>query len=170
MAKNNNIRDFLINQELHINFNDDVRVINGSETKVMKFKDAIALSEKEEKDLIGINLNIQPSILRLDDYNKFMYNFKKSSKTSKEKPMKEIDLNVNIASNDLLTKSNQAKKFIANGSKVKVVLTIRGRENTHMDLSKKTLSDFIEALKDVAVTESEPKMIGNKYSVIFKRK
>jgi translation initiation factor IF-3 len=169
MAKDKNLKEFLINNELNINPNDDVRLI-GDETQIVKFKDAIVISKSEEKDLIGINLNVQPPILRLDDYHKFLYNLKKANKKNKEKPLKEIDLNVNIAPNDLQTKVNQAKRFIENGSKVKVVLTIRGRETTHMDLSKKTLFDFISLLSDVAVAENEPKMIGNKFIVIFKKK
>ena len=52
----------------------------------------------------------------------------------------------NIDTNDLNTKVNNAKKFIAKGNKVKVTLRFRGREMAHMQQSKHILDDFAEML------------------------
>lgn len=159
-----------INDEILLDDNDLVRIVGNDGQKCCTFKEAKDAAENEGLDLIGINLNVTPPILKKEDYGKYLYNLKKNSKKIKPKPLKEIDLRVNIASNDLQTKANHAKDFIRDGSKVKVVLTIKGRENTRLDLSRQTLFDFIELVSDVAVPETAPKTEGNKYTVILKKK
>ena len=56
----------------------------------------------------------------------------------------------NIDTNDLNTKINHAKKFLAKGARVKVTLRFRGRELAHVNASKYILDDFAKALEDVA--------------------
>jgi translation initiation factor IF-3 len=72
--------------------------------------------------------------------------------------------------NDLSIKANKAKKFISEGNKVKVVLTMRGRELSRRDESKKCLYEFIDMLSDVSVPEALPRDEGNKCTVILKKK
>jgi translation initiation factor IF-3 len=94
-----------------------------------------------------------------------MKNNKKPSVT-----LKEIQLSTNIASNDLLVKANKARKFISEGDKVKVVLTMRGRELSRRDDSKKCLYEFIDMLSDISVPEALPRDERNKCFVILKKK
>ena len=63
-------------------------------------------------------------------------------------------LSPNIDTNDLNTKTNNARKFLSKGNKVKVTLRFRGREMAHVQQSKHILDDFAEALADVAVIEN----------------
>lgn len=164
-------KTFLINDEIKINNYENVRVLIDESNRVMKFSEAISLADKMSLDIILINENVRPQIVRIADYNKMLYDLKKSSKKVKQpKPMKEIDLSVNIASNDLETKARKAKEFIEDGSKVKVVLTMRGRELTRKEASKKCIFEFITMLEDVAVAESMPKDEGNRTTVILKKK
>ena len=74
--------------------------------------------------------------------------------------VKEIRLTPNIDTNDLNTKMNAARKFLAKGDKVKVALRFRGREMAHMATSKQILDSFFEKLQDVAVVEKPAKMEG----------
>lgn len=67
--------------------------------------------------------------------------------------LKEIRLSPNIDTNDLNTKMNAAKKFLAKGNKVKITLRFRGREMAHMNSSKHILDDLAEQLSDIAVVE-----------------
>lgn len=171
--KKQNQNEFKINDELNYSNNDNVRVIGeiGNST-VMSFDEAKRLAEKNEMDLIEINGNIAVPILRIDSYDKFIYQMKKNAKKNKQvpKPLKEIDLNVNIASNDLETKARKAKEFIEDGSKVKVVLTMKGRELARRENNKKTILEFITMLEGTAIPESMPKDEGNRTIVILKKK
>lgn len=167
----NQEKEFFINDEIRIHDEENVRVLIEENNRVMKFSEAKALADKLSLDIILINSKSQPQIVRIADYNKMLYSMKKAQKKAKlPKPMKEIDLTVNIASNDLETKARKAKEFIEDGSKVKVVLTMKGRELTRKDVSKKCIFEFITMLDEVAVAESMPKDEGNRTTVILKKK
>ena len=84
--------------------------------------------------------------------------------------MKEIRLSPNIEANDLNTKMNAAKKFLAKGNKVKITLRFRGREMAHMNASKHILDDFAENLAEVSVVEKAPKQEGRSISMVLAEK
>ena len=142
------------------------------ESKVMPFKEALRLAEDMEMDLIEINSSINPPIMRIASFDKFLYQERKNAKAKQQqpKPVKEIQLSVSIATNDLKTKANKAKEFISDGNKVKVILTMKGRELIRREDNKKSILEFITLLEDVAVPESMPKDEGNKTTVILKPK
>ena len=160
------INDEIIGVETCRIIGDDI------ESKVMPFKDALSFANSQELDLIEINSNVNPPIMRVAAYDKFLYQQKKNAKNSKQKPqqLKEVQLRVNIASNDMKTKANKAKEFIANGDKVKVTLTMRGRELARREDNKRTIFEFIAMLEDVAVPEAMPRDEGNRTIVILKQK
>lgn len=170
--KANNVREYRINDELDYAKNAKVRIVgNNVESKVVTFEDAVNIAESLELDLIEIQNNGKEPILRIQSYEKFLYEQKKHNK--KQKPtsqLKEIPLSVNIADHDLATKVAQAKRFIADGDKVKLVLSMRGRELSRREYSKESFRKFIEMMSDVAVLEAAPKDEGNKSFAILKKK
>ena len=101
-----------------------------------------------------------------------LYEIKKNAKKNRQvvKPMKDIQLSVNIAKHDLETKANNARKFINDGSRVRVVLTMKGRELSRREENKKSILEFIVMLEDVAVPEAPLRDDGNKTTVILKRR
>ena len=167
-----NLPKYRVNDE--INIEGQVRVTGeGIESKVISLKAAKTLAENLGLDLIEINSNISPAIVRIANYEKMMYDMKKFAKKTKQnqsKPIKEIQLSANIALHDIETKGKKAKGFIEDGSKVKVVLTLRGREMARRDENKKSLLEFIEFMDDVAVPESMPRDEGNRTIVILKKR
>ena len=151
----------------------EVRIIGSDiESKVVQLAEAKKIASDMGLDLVEINGKASIPILRICNYEKFLYEQKKNAKKNKpqNKPLKEIQLSVNIASNDLKTKVNHAADFIKDGSKVKVVLTMKGRELTRRDENKKSIYEFITMLEDVATPESLPRDEGNKTTVILKKK
>ena len=54
------------------------------ENKVMSLVEAKRLSDQLNLDLIEINPNQNPPILRIDDYGKWLYNEKKKRKENKQ--------------------------------------------------------------------------------------
>lgn len=142
------------------------------ESKVLSFNDALSLAESMGMDLIEVNRRINPPIMRIAQYDKFMYEQKKKAKATKQQiqQLKEIQLRVNIAENDIKTKARKAEEFIKNGDKVKVVLNMKGRELTRREENKKCLYLFITMLETVAQAETMPKDEGNRTIVILKPK
>ena len=123
-----------------------------------------------EMDLVEVNSKVNPPILRICDYSKFLYELKKNAKKNKQSQtqVKEIQLSVNIAQHDLETKSKQAIAFLNKGDKVKVVLVMRGRELTRREESKRSILNFIEFIGNEGVVESM-KDEGNKTIAILKK-
>lgn len=71
---------------------------------------------------------------------------------------KEIQITPRIGENDYRTKLKHAIIFIGKGDKVKIVLTLRGREYfTHKEHSETLLKRFCEDLKEITAIESMPK-------------
>jgi translation initiation factor IF-3 len=174
MAKNKglvNLPKFRVNDEIR-GYNE-VRIVGeGIESKVVGLGEARSIAESMELDMIEINSSSNPPIVKIASYEKMIYELKKAAKKNKQssKPLKEIQLSVNITEHDLQTKANNARKFIESGSKVKVTLTMKGRELSRRDDNKRSILEFIVMLEDVAVPESQPRDDGNKTIVILKKK
>ena len=140
--------------------------------KVVSLSEAKHIAERMELDLVEINGKISPPVLKVCDYSKYLFELKKNLK-QKKKPshdIKEVQLRTNISEHDLEIKAKKASEFIKDGDKVKVVLTMRGRELSRRDLSKKPIYVFVDLLSDIAVPESLPRDDGNKTIVILKKK
>lgn len=142
--------------------------------KIVSWEEAIKLSQKMNLDLIQINDKTTPIIVRLENYSKYLYELKKQQKFKNKKTiaLKEIQLSANISLHDLEIKANKAKEFITDGDKVKVVLTLKGRELTRREESKKSFYQFIQLMIDSGLVsfEAAPRDEDKKSIVIFKKK
>lgn len=162
---------FRVNDE--IRFNGNVRIVgNDIESKIVPMQEARKIAESMDLDLVEIQGKSETPIIRICNYEKMIYEMKKNAKKNKQtiKPMKDIQLSVSIAKHDLETKANNARKFIEEGSRVRVILTMKGREMSRHDENKKSILEFIVLLEDVAVPEAAPRDEGNKTVVILKKK
>ena len=163
----------MINEQIR---DKEVRVIaeNGDQLGVMPVKEAMKLAQEAELDLVKIAPKAQPPVCKIIDYGKYRYELARKEKEAKKKQktveVKEVRISPNIDTNDLNTKVNNAKKFIAKGNKVKVTLRFRGREMAHMQQSKHILDDFAEMLAEVAVVEKPAKLQGRSMSMVLTEK
>jgi translation initiation factor IF-3 len=63
-------------------------------------------------------------------------------------------------------KSNQARRFLAEGDKVKFSILLRGRQRAHPELGMAMLEQVAEQLRDVAVVEVRPQAEGRSLLMI----
>ena len=170
--KNNDLSSrFRVNEEIRIS--GDVRIVgDGIESKVIPISEARSIANKLELDLVELQGKSPVPVLKLCNYEKMIYEMKKAAKRNKQsaKPLKEIQLRTNIADHDLGIKAQKAREFLESGSRVRVVLTIKGRELLRREESKKPTLKFIVSLDDVAIPESELRDEGNKTSIILKKR
>jgi translation initiation factor IF-3 len=162
---------FKVNDDIRIRGN--VRVVGeGINSSVVSIDEAREMAKELSLDLVLINDSQSIPIVKVCNFEKMVYEMKKLEKKNKHnsKPLKEVQLTVNIAKHDLETKVNNARKFIENGNRVKVVLSMKGRELSRREENKKSILEFIVMLEDVAVPESTPRDEGNRTTVILKRK
>ena len=169
--KNDFSSKFRVNDEIRVGGN--VRIVGeGIESKVVTMSEARKIAEDMELDLVEIQGKLEIPIIKVCNYEKMLYELKKAAKKNKQqaKPLKEIQLSVNIAKHDLETKANNAKRFIEDGSRVRVTLSMKGRELYRREENKKSILEFIVMMDEVAIPESTPRDEGNKTVVILKRR
>ena len=163
----------MINEQIR---DKEVRVIgaDGEQLGIMSSRDALKLAQEAELDLVKIAPTAKPPVCKIIDYGKYKYEQVRKEKEAKKKQkiveIKEIRLSPNIDTNDLNTKMNATRKFIAKGNKVKITLRFRGREMAHMQTSKHILDDFAEQVADVATVEKAPKLEGRSISMVLTEK
>ena len=141
---------------------------------IMSTREALKLAEEAELDLVKIAPKAKPPVCKIIDYGKYRYEQARKEKEARKKQktveLKEIRMSPNIEENDLNTKVNAARKFLAKGDKVKVTLRFRGREMAHVQQTKHILDDFFEKVEDVAVIEKPAKMEGRNMSMVIGQK
>ena len=153
----------MINEQIR---DREVRLIgpDGEQIGVVSSREAQKIADEAGLDLVKIAPNAKPPVCKVIDYGKYRYDLARKEKDAKKKQktveLKEIRLSPNIDTNDLNTKMNAAKKFLAKGNKVKITLRFRGREMAHMNSSKYILDEFAESLSDIATVDKAPKVEG----------
>ena len=163
----------MINEQIR---DREVRLIgpDGEQIGVVSSREAQKIADEAGLDLVKIAPNAKPPVCKVIDYGKYRYDLARKEKDAKKKQktveLKEIRLSPNIDTNDLNTKMNAAKKFLAKGNKVKITLRVRGREMAHMNSSKHILDDLAEQLSDIAVVEKAPKIEGRSIGMVLAEK
>jgi len=173
MGKNDKINKFSFRVDNGIKYVEEVRVVSDDINGViMPIGEARRLAEERGLNLVLINQKTTPQIVKICDYGKFLYEYKKAQKekNKNQTQLKEVQLSVNIAKHDMETKANNTKKFIEQGDKVRVVLSMKGRELDRREENKRSIFQFIEMVSDFAVPESMPKDEGTRTIVILKKK
>lgn len=169
MAKDNNNKiQFRVNDQIR-NYNE-VRIVGeGIESKVVSLEEAKRIADRLNLDVVEINSASRPPIVRICDYGKMLYEMKKKMKKQSQPQLKEIQLKANICMHDIEIKVRQTEGFIEKGHKVKVILTLKGRELTRREENKKPFLEFLSMASDFAAIESM-KDEGNKSIAILKKK
>ncbi|MGL6201456.1 MAG: translation initiation factor IF-3 [Lachnospiraceae bacterium] len=163
----------MINEQIR---DKEVRLVGqeGEQLGVMPIREAMRLAEEAELDLVKIAPKAKPPVCKIIDYGKFKYEQARKTKEARKKQkvvdIKEIVLSPNIDSNDLNTKVNNARRFIAKGNKVKVTLRFRGREMAHVHKSRHVLDDFAKLMEDISSIEKPAKMEGRNMTMVLTEK
>ncbi len=137
----------------------------------METRDAIALAERSQLDLVEIQPNADPPVCRIMDYGKFKYDQQRKEKLARKGQhtavLKEIKFRCNVEDHDYETKVNHIKEFFAKGHKVKTVLFFRGRENAHRELGFELMERVRKDCADDGVVDMPPKMVGRSIVMIM---
>ena len=117
---NNSKKDELqINERLK--YNPFVNLITESGIIKIAYQQAQAKAYEQDLDLVQVSIKDNLPLCKIFNYEKFIYEQKKSKKNQKRQEIKEIKLSPNIGKHDLEIKVKAAKKFIENGDRKSVV-------------------------------------------------
>jgi translation initiation factor IF-3 len=115
----------------------------------------------------------KPPVCKIIDYGKFKYEQEKSQQKNKSKnhagEIKEVRFSTSTDEHDFQTKIEQAKRFIEKGYKIKITVSMSGRQNIYFD---RALAQM-DRVKDILEMDFEqrPIKMGPRFSaILIKRK
>lgn len=150
----------------------EVRVIgpDGKQIGVIPTREAIELAKQHGLDLVEVSPTARPPVCRILDFGKFMYEQSKKGKDAAKAPtvkLKEIKFRINIDKHDYETKVRHAEEFLNKNNKVKVTLSMRGREMERQHLGFEVVKRAILDLAGMGTHDGDPKLAGRNIIVMI---
>jgi translation initiation factor IF-3 len=136
---------------------------NGENVGVVDTSEALNRAQEFDLDLVEVNPKADPPVVKIVDLGQMKYEHEK--KLHKQKMMqkkidiKNIRLSFRISEHDFNLRINQAEKFLHKEQKVKVELTLRGREKQYPQRAREIMEKFLNQLKekeDLSVEVEQP--------------
>ena len=165
------IGDLAIAQEREARINGEITArevrLVGKESEqlgVVSLREAMAMAEAADVDLVEISPTAQPPVCKLMDYGKFKYEQAKKRHEAKQKQkqvqIKEIKFRPGTDDGDYNVKLRNLIRFLNDGDKAKVTLRFRGREMAHQDIGLALLKRVEFDLAEVGAVEQFPRLEG----------
>lgn len=132
---------------------------------VIPTRQALAMAEERELDLVEVAPLANPPVCRIMDYGKYRFQQQKRDKDARKKQktqsIKEMKMRPKIDLHDYTFKVKAIRAFLEDGHRVKVAIFFRGREMAFLDRGRDVLKRVIGDLLDVGRVEMEPRMEGS---------
>ena len=139
---------------------------------LVKISEALDAAELADLDLVQVSpLDSEPTVCKLLDHGKYLFEKKKSSSSSKTKvkknTTKEIKFRPSTDLGDYNIKLKKIKSFILEGDKTKISVRFRGREILNSDMGLSLLNRLRNALEDIAQVDQEPSLEGRQLLMVL---
>jgi translation initiation factor IF-3 len=149
----------------------EVRVIDadGSQIGILPLREAIRVAEAKGLDLVEVSSTANPPVCRVADFDKYRYAAKKKAHDQKRhtvSQVKEVKMGALTGEHDVDFKVKHIRRFVAEGNRVKLSVSFRGRQITHPELGRALIDRIVASLQDVAQSEGAPRMEGRNLSVL----
>jgi translation initiation factor IF-3 len=145
-----------------------VRLIgaDGEQVGIVQLDEAREMAYEQGLDLVEVAPDSRPIVVRIMDWGKHRFETAKKAKEARKKEtrivVKQVKLRPNIDDHDLETKLGHAKRFLADGDKVKITIMFRGRDLRRPENGHKLLQKVTLLLEEIAIVESTPAGIINR--------
>jgi translation initiation factor IF-3 len=146
-----------INDQIHAR---QVRLVDedGEQVGVMAVEAALEFAESRELDLVEVAPEAEPPVCRVLEYGKWRYEEERSRRASLRNQTnassKEIRVRPRIGDHDYRWKRDRAAQFLQDRSKVRVVVSFRGREREHLDAGRRLLERFAADVQECGHVEA----------------
>lgn len=118
-------------------------------------QDALAMAEDRGYDLVEMNQNDIP-VCKLMDYGKYKFEQGKKAKAAQKaskrsnKETKQMKFRMNIGESDIAHKCKLIRKFLSKGHKVQVIVMLRGREMSYVDIANQLIDKVCDDVADIS--------------------
>ncbi len=134
-------------------------------------KEAKALAEEQELDLVEISPKAIPPVCKIMDYKKFLYEQKKREKALKSKAtkvvIKEIRFGHQTDDHDYQFKRKHAEKFLKEGAKLKAFVFFKGRSIVFKEQGQILLLRLAQDLEEFGKVEQMPRLEGKRMTMFI---
>lgn len=151
----------------------EVRVIgaDGKMLGVLATDEAKRKARELDLDLVEVNPKAHPPVCKIMDFGRFKYEEKKRANEARKRQaqiaLKEIKLRPKTDDHDIGFKVKHVRRFLEEGNKVKLTVRFRGREITHPETARRQIDIITEAVDDIALIETHPRMEGRTMTTIL---
>lgn len=138
---------------------------------IVRIEDARRLAYDADLDLVEVAPSAKPPVCKIMDYGKFKYEnaqkARESRRNQQQTVVKEQKLRPKIDDHDYETKKGNVIRFLEKGSKVKVTIMFRGREQSRPELGFRLLERLANDVADYGIVEIRPKQEGRNMTMVF---
>jgi translation initiation factor IF-3 len=146
----------------------EVRVLQDDiQLGVMPTYQALKLAEEAGVDLVEIAPQAKPPVCRIVDRGRYLFEEAKAKKPTKTNETKEIKLRPKTDTHDLEHKIKNARQFLSDGDRVKIVVVFKGREMAHPEVGRAILDRATALLIDIGTIQSDPVMDGRQMTCLI---
>jgi translation initiation factor IF-3 len=150
-----------------------VRVIgvDGEQLGILPVREALAIAEEQELDLVEVAPNADPPVCRMMDYGKYLYERQKrdreSRRAQKQIEIKEVRLRPKTDEHDIQVVLTKIRKFAKEGAKIRVRIRFRGREIYHPEVAQELMERVAHDVQDVTNIEMRPALDGKSMIMVL---
>jgi len=143
----------------------------GNQVGIVTLQEALKAAEEAGLDLVEIQPNSEPPVVKIEDFGKRLFLLKKQRAVTKKKQkqikLKEQKFRTSTDTNDYEVKLRNLRGFLENGDRVKVTVWFRGREMAHQELGAQLLERVKNDLADLSKVDFFPKLEGKQLVMIL---
>ena len=137
----------------------------------MRIEDALRVAADADLDLVEVAPEAKPPVCKIMDYGKFKYETaqkaRESRKNQQQTVLKEQKLRPKIDPHDYETKKGHVIRFLEAGSKVKVTIMFRGREQSRPELGFRLLQRLGADVAEYGFIETSAKQDGRNMTMVL---
>ncbi|WP_378739697.1 translation initiation factor IF-3 [Nocardia brasiliensis] len=151
----------------------EVRLIgpSGEQVGIVRVEDALRVAMEADLDLVEVAPDARPPVCKIMDYGKFKYETAQKARESRKNQVqtviKEQKLRPKIDDHDYATKRGHVMRFLEAGSKVKVTIMFRGREQSRPELGYRLLQRLAADVADLGFVETSAKQDGRNMTMVL---
>jgi len=137
----------------------------------VRIEDALRVAVDADLDLVEVAPDAKPPVCKIMDYGKYKYEAaqkaRESRKNQQQTVVKEQKLRPKIDPHDYETKKGHVIRFLEAGSKVKVTIMFRGREQSRPELGFRLLQRLGADVADYGFVETSAKQDGRNMTMVL---
>jgi translation initiation factor IF-3 len=151
----------------------EVRLIGpgGEQVGIVRVEDALRVALEADLDLVEVAPDARPPVCKIMDYGKFKYETAQKARESRKNQVqtviKEQKLRPKIDDHDYETKKRNVVRFLEVGSKVKVTIMFRGREQSRPELGFRLLQRLASDVAELGFVETSAKQDGRNMTMVL---